>query len=63
MSNIKKGSVIREFKYGHCIESIVITEPVLNDRGQLEFKSKTSSGSVIDYMKSESSLEVVSGCD
>ena len=56
---IKIGSVIREYKYGTCIESTVISDPVKNERGQLEFKSETKSGRVIDYMKHESSLVVV----
>lgn len=56
---IKKGSVIREYKYGYCIESTVITDPIKNERGQLEFKSQTSAGSIIEYMKNESSLELV----
>lgn len=58
---IKKGSVVREYKYGCCIESTVITDPIKNERGQLEFKAETSSGSIIEYMKSESSLEVIKG--
>lgn len=56
---IKKGSVIREYKYGYCIQSTVVTEPIKNERGQLEFKAETSMGSIIDYMKNESSLEIV----
>ncbi len=56
---IKKGSVIREYKYGYCIQSTVITDPIENERGQLEFKAETSIGSIIEYMKNESSLEIV----
>ena len=56
---IKKGSVIREHKYGYCIQSTVITDPIKNERGQLEFKAENSTGSIIDYMKNESSLEIV----
>lgn len=56
---IKKGSVIRECKYGVFIESKVMDEPKKNDRGQLVFRSKTRSGHIINYQKHESSLEVV----
>ena len=56
---IKIGSVIREYNYGIYIESTVISDPVKNERGQLEFKSETNGGKVIDYMKHESSLVVV----
>lgn len=56
---IKIGSVIREYNYGIYIESTVISDPVKNDRGQLEFKSKTNGGRVIEYMKRESSLVIV----
>jgi hypothetical protein len=56
---IKKGSVIREYKYGHCIQSTVITDPIENERGQLEFKAETSIGSIIEYMKNESSLDII----
>lgn len=59
MSKIIKGSVIREHKYDAYIESTVITDPVLNDRGQLEFVSETKTGRRIEYMKYESSLELV----
>jgi len=56
---IKNGTKIREYGYGAYIDSTVITEPVKNERGQLEFKSQTSDGRVIDYMKRESSLEIL----
>lgn len=56
---IKLGSVIREHKYGAYIESTVITEPITTEEGKLEFKSKTESGHVIDYLKNEDSLELV----
>ncbi|CAM0077098.1 hypothetical protein VPHK391_0082 [Vibrio phage K391] len=55
---IKKGSVIREYKYGMCLESTVITDPFVNDRGQLEFDAKTKRGVIVEYMKHASSLEV-----
>ena len=53
---IVKGSVIREYKYGVYIESTVITEPITNERGQLEFISETKSGAKIEYMKYKQSL-------
>lgn len=56
---IKKGSKIREYGYGTFIDSTVITEPKLVN-GKLEFKSETAGGVIIDYLKSESSLELLS---
>ena len=56
---IQKGSVIREYKYGTYIESTVITEPIENARGQLEFKSRTHNGKIIQYQKHESGITVV----
>ena len=56
---IKIGSVIREYKYGTYIESTVISYPIKNERGQLEFKSETKSGRVIEYMKHESGFTIV----
>lgn len=56
---ITKGSVIREYKYGTYIESTVITEPIENARGQLEFKSRTHNGNIIEYQKHESGITVV----
>lgn len=58
-NKIKLGSTIREYKYGVYIESKVITVPVTNERGQLEFQSVTKGGHVIEYMKHESSLVLV----
>lgn len=58
---IKKGDRIRECKYGVCIESIVITDVEINDRGQSVFTSVTDSGVEIEYMKSHESLEVING--
>lgn len=56
---IRIGDRIRECKYGVIIESVVITKPIKNERGQLEFKSKLDNGEVISYMKHESSLAIV----
>ncbi|PSV00431.1 hypothetical protein [Photobacterium kishitanii] len=56
---IKKGSVIREYKYGVFVESKVITNVILNERGQLEFTSETKNGHKINYIKSESSLTLM----
>lgn len=56
MRKIVKGSIIREYKYGVYIESKVITDPIKNERGKLEFISETESGCKINYIKYESSL-------
>ena len=56
---IKRGSVIREYKYGTYLESTVFTDVVKNERGQIEFKSITDSDTIIEYMKAESSLVLV----
>ena len=56
---IKIGSVIREYCYGTYIESTVISNPVKNQSGKLEFISRTESGQEIEYTKHESSPVVV----
>lgn len=57
--NIKKGSVIREHKYGTYIETTVITDPIISDKGKLKFMAETNCGKTIEYLKSKSSFEVV----
>lgn len=52
---IKKGSVIREYKYGTYIESTVITDVEVVD-GKLKFISETKDGAQIPYLKYEDSL-------
>lgn len=56
---ITKGSRVREYGYGTYIDSVVLSDPIVNDRGQIEFYAKTQSGAIVSYMKSASSLEVM----
>lgn len=55
---LKRGDVIREYKYGTFAESTIISDVVTNERGQVEFVSETADGVKINYMKHQSSLEV-----
>ncbi len=55
---LKRGDVIREYKYGTFVESTIVTDVVTNERGQAVFVSETTDGAKINYMKHQSSLEV-----
>ena len=54
----KRGDVIREYGYGTFVESTIISDVVINDRGQAVFVSETEDGDKINYMKHRESLEV-----
>lgn len=54
---LKRGDIIREYGYGTFVESTIITDVVINDRGRAEFVSETKDGDKINYMKHRESLE------
>lgn len=50
MLELKKGDTIQEYAYGVTITSVIATEVVTKENGQLEFTSVTESGGHIEYL-------------
>ena len=72
IEEIKIGDIHYEFEYGTGIKSEVISLPIRDEDGLWEWKSKTSSGKIINYAVHEKyshygpnlyDYEAYSGCE